>query len=85
MEHANHLPAERMTGEQRRQELGAILALGLIRLRQSKPINSQIHAAKREVVLGFSGDQSVHTDHVNNRKTESQCTPQVATMSPPPR
>ena len=38
----NHLPPERMTPEQRRMEIAAILAKGLVRLRQSKQTERQI-------------------------------------------
>jgi hypothetical protein len=61
----NHLPPERMTPEQRRLEIAAILAKGLVRLRQSSPVKRQIPATERKVLLGFSGDQSVHTDLIN--------------------
>jgi hypothetical protein len=61
----NHLPPERMTSEQRRLEIASILAKGLVRLRQSSLANRQIPATERKVLLGFSGDQSVHTDLIN--------------------
>jgi hypothetical protein len=64
----NHLPPERMTLEQRRLEIASILAKGLVRLRQSGPAHlaqRQIAATDRKVLLGFSGDQSVHTDLIN--------------------
>ena len=61
----NHLPPERMTPEQRRLEIASILAKGLVRLRQSSPVKRQIPATERQVLLGFSGDQSVHTDLIN--------------------
>ncbi len=61
----NHLPPERMTPEQRRLEIASILAKGLVRLRQSSPAKRQIPATERKVLLGFSGDQSVHTDLLN--------------------
>ena len=61
----NHLPPERMTPEQRRMEIASILAKGLVRLRQSSPVKRQIPANEREVLLGFSGDQSVHKDLIN--------------------
>ena len=61
----NHLPPERMTPDQRRLEIAAILAKGLVRLRQSNPAKRQIPATERKVLLGFSGDQSVHTDLIN--------------------
>jgi hypothetical protein len=61
----NHLPPERMTPEQRRMEIASILAKGLVRMRQSNPVKRQIPATERKVLLGFSGDQSVHTDLIN--------------------
>ena len=61
----NHLPPERMTPDQRRLEIAAILAKGLVRLHQSSPVKRQIPATERKVLLGFSGDQSVHTDLIN--------------------
>ena len=61
----NHLPPERMTPDQRRLEIAAILAKGLVRLRQSSPAERQIPATERKVLLGFSGDHSVHTDLIN--------------------
>ncbi len=61
----NHLSPERMTPEQRRLEIAAILAKGLVRLRQSNQTERQMRATERKVLLGFSGDQSVHTDLIN--------------------
>ena len=61
----NHLPPERMTPEQRRLEIASILAKGLVRRRQLERAISQIPATERKVLLGFSGDQSVHTDLPN--------------------
>ena len=61
----NHLPPERMTPDQRRMEIASILAKGLVRLRQSNPVKRQIPATEGKVLLGFSGDQSVHTDLIN--------------------
>jgi hypothetical protein len=49
-------------------EIASILAKGLVRLRQSSPADlaeRQIPATERRVLLGFSGDQSVHTDLPN--------------------
>jgi hypothetical protein len=64
----NHRPPERMTPDQRRLEIASILAKGLVRLRQSSPADlaeRQIPATERRVLLGFSGDQSVHADLIN--------------------
>lgn len=58
-ESTHQLPG-RMTPEQRRHEVAFLLAVALSRLRCaviSPPINS---AAESEVLLGFSGEQSVH-------------------------
>jgi hypothetical protein len=68
----NHLPPERMTPEQRRLEIACILAQGLVRLRLAPSTDRLIRATARKLALGFSGDQSVHADHVNNRETRSQ-------------
>ena len=65
MHETNHTPPERMTPEQRRLEIASILAKGLVRLRRSSPVKRQIPATDRKVLLGFSGDQSVHTDLIN--------------------
>jgi len=71
MHEINHTPPERMTPEQRRREIASLLARGLARLRMaSLPQPAKILTA-REVSLGFSGNQSVHTDPVNNRYSES--------------
>ena len=61
----NHLPPERMTPEQRRLEIASILAKGLVRRRQLTFGISQNPATERKVLLGFSGDQSVHRDLPN--------------------
>ena len=72
MHQINHLPPERMTPEQRRHEIAALLANGLARLRFTGTEQSATRAEASEFELGFSGNQRVHTDPVNNRKTESQ-------------
>lgn len=71
MNDVNHLTPERMTPEQRLREIGSLLAKGLNRLRLSEPSNRQIFTTESQIVLGFSGNQSVHADHVNNRGTRS--------------
>lgn len=71
MQSTNLTPPDRMSEEQRRNELAFILTLGIVRLRQSNPEDSQILATQSMVLLAFSGDQSVHTDHLNNEKKES--------------
>jgi len=72
MEETNHYPPERMTAEQRRDEVASLLARGLVRLRGASVTKSANEAGKGEFALGFTGDQSVHTDTVNKRKTEPQ-------------
>ena len=61
----NHRPPERMTPDQRRLEIASILAKGLVRMRQSNQTERHIPATERQVLLGFSGDQSVHKDLIN--------------------
>ena len=72
MQEINHHPPALMTAEQRRDEVTFLLARGLVRLRAMSITKSANVAGKSEFALGFTGDQSVHTDTVNNRKTESQ-------------
>ncbi len=57
------IPPDQMTAEHRRREIALLLVRGLIRLR-SAFIESKFE-------LGFLPDQSVHTDLVNNKGTES--------------
>ena len=71
MHQINHFPPERMTPEQRRHEIASLLANGLARLRFTGTEQSATRAEASEFELGFSGHQRVHTDPVNNRKTES--------------
>lgn len=71
MNQSNHYPAQRMTPEERMDEVASLLAHGLIRLRAAPLKNSTNLAGKSELALGFTADQSVHTDTVNNRNTES--------------
>ena len=66
MKTTNQTPPERMSAEQRRSEIASILSLGIVRLRQSNPTDRQIQSTRSSVLLAFSGDQSVHTDHLNN-------------------
>jgi hypothetical protein len=58
----NHLPPERMTPEQRRSEIAALLVVGLLRLRESGLPVSPINATDRDIPLGFTATQSVHTN-----------------------
>ncbi len=71
MHEINHTPPDRMSPQQRRCEVASLLAKGLARLRMAHSPPSAKNAAESEISLGFSGNQSVHTDPVNNRNTES--------------
>lgn len=71
MHEINHTPPERMTPEQRRFEVALLLARGLARLRTEHPAKSTNLFKISDVSLAFSGHQSVHSDPVNNRHTES--------------
>ena len=65
MHEIKQVPPAAMTPAQRRQEIAALLANGLVRLRAA---NAQAHAdgrAERQFVLGFAGHQRVYTDPVN--------------------
>ena len=72
MQEINHYPPELMIAEQRREEVALLLARGLVRLRAASVLKSANVGETRELALGFTGEQSVHTDTVNNPKTESQ-------------
>ena len=65
------VPPESMTPADRRSEIAALLANGLVRLRAA---NARAHAegrAESGFALGFSAHQRVHTDPVN-QSTESR-------------
>ena len=72
MHEFKHIPPDKMTPAQRRQEVAALLANGLARFRIRPPVAGEIPSPASGFRLGFSGYQSVHTDDVNNRQTESQ-------------
>lgn len=72
MQATNPLPPGRMTPEQRRREIAALLAQGLIRLRSSDTPALPSRTSEGGFSLGFSGQQSVHTDPVNNPRTASR-------------
>lgn len=72
MHQINHLPPERMTPEQRRQEIASLLANGLARLRISGAEQSAHIAEASEFELGLSRNQRVHSDPVNKTTTESK-------------
>ncbi len=71
MHEIKHVPPDKMTAEQRCQEVAALLANGLARFRIKPPIAERGKLPVNGFGLGFSGYQSVHTDDVNNRQTES--------------
>lgn len=71
MHEINQIPPDRMTPEQRRREIASLLANGLVRLRSADAGPSTGSATESKFELGFSGHQRVHTDPVNNTKTES--------------
>ena len=62
MQLTNHLSPDRMTPEQRRGEVASLLAAALNRLRHSAIYVPKASAQESEVLLGFSGDQSVHVN-----------------------
>ncbi len=62
MQLINHLSSDRMTPEQRRREVASLLAAALNRLRHSAIYVPMASAGESEVLLGFSGDQSVHVN-----------------------
>ena len=71
MHEIKHIPPDKMTPAQRRQEVAALLANGLARFRIRPPVAEGSKLPENGFRLGFSGYQSVHTDDVNNRQTES--------------
>jgi hypothetical protein len=70
MHEIKQIPPDKMTPEQRCQEVAALLANGLARFRIKPPIAERGKLPANGLGLGFSGNQSVHTDDVNNRQTE---------------
>jgi len=62
----NHTPPQKMNAQQRREEVASLLARGLVRLRERSFDPSAISSEQRAVLLGFSGEQSVHANTVNN-------------------
>ena len=71
MHEINQTPPERMTPEQRRCEIASILARGLVRLRMAQSPAFANIATASDISLALSGDQSVHSDPVNDRNAES--------------
>ena len=72
MHEIKHTPPDKMTPEQRLQEVASLLANGLARFRIRPSADEGIKLPASGFGLGFPAHQRVHTDHVNNRKTESQ-------------
>lgn len=68
----NQTPPEKMTPEQRRQEIASILASGLVRLRNAGCKRHSGMATESKFELDSSGRGSVHSNPVNKIKTESQ-------------
>ena len=71
MHQIKHTPPEAMTPQQRRQEVAGLLANGLVRLRTAGLRAATAQPQEGEFDLGFTGNQRVHSDPVNNevRKT----------------
>lgn len=65
-------PSDRMTPAQRRREIAALLALGLVRLRERNAKLCAVPDPESGLDLGFSGHQSVHSDPVNERTRRSR-------------
>jgi hypothetical protein len=72
MHETNQIPPERLTPEQRRQEVAFLLAQGLVRLRESRCEQSVKGRGESAFVLGFASQQSVHRDSTNNTNRESK-------------
>ena len=71
MHEINHRPPESMTVEERMDEVSALLARGMSRLWEKPAPKSKNRVSKSHLVLGYSGNQSVHTDPTNT-VTESK-------------
>jgi hypothetical protein len=72
MHEINQIPAERLTPEQRRQEVAFLLAQGLVRLCDAQLNQSARVAQENAFVLGFAPQKSVHEVSTNNTNTESK-------------
>ena len=70
MMNVNHTPPERMTAQQRRREIAALLAVGLVRLRQPRISQSNKEATESKFELAIPSDGSVHGD--SNHSEESR-------------
>ena len=71
MHEINRRPPESMTVEERMDEVSALLARGISRLWEKPVAKSANRVSKSHLVLGYSGNQSVHTDPTNT-VTESK-------------
>ncbi len=67
----NQIPPDRMNPAQRRREVASLLTNGIARLRMAGDLPSADIAEDSKFLLGFHRNQSVHSDPVNNTKTES--------------
>lgn len=65
MHEINHRSPETMTPDQRRAEIASYLAKGIARLRMAPVGSSANSGGESKVLLGFSGDQSVHVNPSN--------------------
>jgi hypothetical protein len=66
----NQTPPERMTAEQRRQEVATLLAHGIARLTQSGIHRSKNHGTESEFELAIPSGRSVHEVSNQRRKSE---------------
>lgn len=66
----NHTPPERMTVQQRRLEIAALLACGIARLRQPRISQSNKEMTENRFELAIPPDGSVHGD--SNHSEESR-------------
>ena len=70
MHETNHIPPERLTPEQRKQEVAFLLAQGLVRLREAATAQAEKGRGESAFVLGFTPQKSVHKDSTNNTNRE---------------
>ena len=59
MSHTNHFPPERMSPQQRRDEIAQLLAAGLVRLRNGASL-LLLPDLERQVILDKTAPRSVH-------------------------
>ena len=72
MHETNHIPPERLTPEQRSDEVAVLLAQGLVRLREAGFQQFAREARESAFVLGFAPQKSVHEVSTNNTNRESK-------------